>query len=448
MREIPRVLPQWSHDMSNAQGRTTRVRNRFGRAALALALASSAALALCASAGARAEALTLEAALALAEQGSPRLRAADAYTGQARSSLTVAGQYPNPDIELAAGNSRARVPGALPGSTQTIGISQPLDLPGVREPRRRAAEAGVTASEHARDDVRISVYAEIRQAFFEVLRRRAELEVAEDTVKLLEQVRDSVAARVRVGEAPRLELLRSESEALVAASAAERARLRVEQGTADLRQAIGAPLPARIEPIEKTGRPDPLPASPDLAAMRAQMLARHPGLAQARAQVEQARRRLDTERALRTPQPVFRAGVDQDPELRQWRIGISVPLPLWNRREGQIGEGIAALTIAEQALDQRRIELEAALESNYSRHRIATRQISALQSVVTQAEASLRVAQAAYRFGERGILEVIDAQRTLRIVRLDYLNARYDQQSAWIELERLRASDLKSKENP
>jgi cobalt-zinc-cadmium efflux system outer membrane protein len=182
--------------------------------------------------------------------------------------------------------------------------------------------------------------------------------------------------------------------------------------------------------------------------MREQMLARHPGLAQARAQVEQARRRLDTERALRSPQPVIRAGFDQDPELRQWRIGISVPLPLWNRREGQIGEGIAALTIAEQALEQRRVELEAALESNYSRHRIATRQLSALQGVVTQAEASLRVAQAAYRFGERGILEVIDAQRTLRTVRLDYLNARFDQQAAWIELERLRASDLKSPQSP
>ncbi len=441
--------------MLNPRGRALRADKPFRRGgsprarhtALALMASLGAFLgaSLGASFGAAAEILTLERALGLAEQGSPRLRAADAYTSQARSGLVVAGQYPNPDIELSAGQSRARIAGALPGSTRTMGISQPLDLPGVREPRQRAAAAGVVASEHARDDMRISVYAEVRQAFFEVLRRRAELEVAEDTVKLLEQVRDSVAARVRVGEAPRLELLRAESETLVAGSAVERARLRIAQGTAELRQAIGAPLSANVEP---TDRPQPLPESPELAAMREQMLARHPALAQVRAQVEQARRRLETERALRSPQPVLRAGVDQDPELRQWRIGISVPLPLWNRREGQIGEGIAALTIAEQALEQRRIELEAALESNYSRHRIATRQISALQSVVAQAEAALRVAQAAYRFGERGILEVIDAQRTLRTVRLDYLNARFDQQSAWIELERLRASDLKSKENP
>ncbi|MFM7254907.1 MAG: TolC family protein, partial [Betaproteobacteria bacterium] len=41
-----------------------------------------------------------------------------------------------------------------------------------------------------------------------------------------------------------------------------------------------------------------------------------------------------------------------------------------------------------------------------------------------------RVAEAAYRFGERGILEVIDAQRVLRAVRADLLLAKFEQQSA------------------
>ena len=108
----------------------------------------------------------------------------------------------------------------------------------------------------------------------------------------------------------------------------------------------------------------------------------------------------------------------------------------------RIGEAIAALTYAEQALQQRRNELEAFLESAYARNRMASRQANALQTVVTQAEAALQVAEAAYRFGERGILEVIDAQRTLRTVRLELLNARFDQQSAWIDIERIRATDL------
>ena len=132
--------------------------------------------------------------------------------------------------------------------------------------------------------------------------------------------------------------------------------------------------------------------------------------------------------------------------MRQWRIGVALPVPIWNRREGQVGEAIAGLTLAEQAFEQRRIELDALLEAAFSRHRIASRQANTLKSVVSQAEAALQVAEAAYRFGERGIFEVIDGQRTLRTVRLELLNARFDQQAALIDLERMRATDLGSKQ--
>ena len=56
---------------------------------------------------------------------------------------------------------------------------------------------------------------------------------------------------------------------------------------------------------------------------------------------------------------------------------------------------------------------------------------------MAQAEAALRVAQAAYRFGERGILDVLDAQRVLRSVRADLLLARYQLQASLIELDAL-----------
>ncbi|MBU3654646.1 MAG: TolC family protein, partial [Limnohabitans sp.] len=59
------------------------------------------------------------------------------------------------------------------------------------------------------------------------------------------------------------------------------------------------------------------------------------------------------------------------------------------------------------------------------------------QGVVREAEAALRVAQAAYRFGERGILDVLDAQRVLRGVRSDLLQARYQLHTARIALDHL-----------
>jgi cobalt-zinc-cadmium efflux system outer membrane protein len=60
---------------------------------------------------------------------------------------------------------------------------------------------------------------------------------------------------------------------------------------------------------------------------------------------------------------------------------------------------------------------------------------------IRDAEAALRVAQAAYRFGERGILDVLDAQRVLRVVRADLLQARFQQQAAVIEIDLLTGRD-------
>ena len=49
----------------------------------------------------------------------------------------------------------------------------------------------------------------------------------------------------------------------------------------------------------------------------------------------------------------------------------------------------------------------------------------------------------AYQLGERGILEVLDAQRLLRTVRLNYLNAQFDRQAALVDLDELRGEELR-----
>jgi cobalt-zinc-cadmium efflux system outer membrane protein len=49
----------------------------------------------------------------------------------------------------------------------------------------------------------------------------------------------------------------------------------------------------------------------------------------------------------------------------------------------------------------------------------------------------LGTAEAAYRYGERGILETLDAQRQFRAVRNELIAARYAVALTRIELERL-----------
>ena len=122
---------------------------------------------------------------------------------------------------------------------------------------------------------------------------------------------------------------------------------------------------------------------------------------------------------------------------------MSIPIPVWDRRQGPIGEAVAVLQQAALAREQTRLTLLGDLEINYQRLLVARQQIAAFEGgLIRQAESALQVAEAAFKFGERGFLEVLDAQRVLRAIRADFLNARFEKQSALVELERLTARDL------
>jgi cobalt-zinc-cadmium efflux system outer membrane protein len=402
-----------------------------------------AALAACLAAGtawAQPAVLTVDQAVALAEENSPRLRAVVAQTEAARAGIVTARQYPNPDLQVRGGPVSARIPTVESGPSAGATLGQQLDLPSVREPRIRAAEAALEAGELGLAEFRLVLRTAVRQSFYEVLRRKAELDLAQENQRVLEDIRNRIRVRVDVGEAPRLELTRAEAEAQVAANQAVSARLNVTRALGQLRATIGAPLPSGVE---VSGALPPSPSVPDIAVLRQEMLARYPALAQASAELKRADARVETERALRVPQPTLFAGYDRDPETNRALFGITLPIPVWNQRQGQIGEAVAARQQAAANLDQRRVALLGELEDAYARFQVANQQIAAFEGgLLKQAEAALRVAEAAYRFGERGFIEVLDAQRVLRSVRADFLNAQFQRQQALIDLEQLRAVEL------
>ncbi len=388
----------------------------------------------------RAETLSLERSLELAERYSPRLQIALAEVERARSGIRTARAYPNPEFEILTGQVRARVPGLRSGQGTSISVGQAIDLPNHRAPRIRAAEAGLEGSRYALQESRLLLRADVKQAFYTVLRRRAEHELALDNQKLLEQIKNRIELRVKVGEGARFELVRAEAELSSAVNQSNSAKLRVTQALAQLRVLIGAPLPMDTD---VTGELETIALSEDLEVLRKRVLERYPAMLQAQWNVKRAESRLETERALRVPRPTLFAGVDQDPEQQQGIFGVSVPIPLWDRRQGPIGESVAQFQQATSQAELIRIEVTGDLEVNYNRLQVAVQQIAAFEGgLLKQAESALRVAEAAFRFGERGFIEVLDAQRVLRTVRADFLTARFEKQSALTEIDRLTAKDL------
>ena len=124
------------------------------------------------------------------------------------------------------------------------------------------------------------------------------------------------------------------------------------------------------------------------------------------------------------------------PDVRQNLVGVSVQIPLLDQKRGPRAEAIAERERTLTRLEGRRAELLQQLELSWKSIEIAQIRIKALsEGAIRDAEAALRVAQAAYRFGERGILEVLDAERVLRAVRQDLLLARYQLQASLIDLD-------------
>lgn len=400
-------------------------------------------LALGAAPGARAaeaQALTLDRALALAEQNSPRLKTALAELERARSGIRTASAYPNPELEALTGGVRARVPGVTSGNGVSVSIGQPIDLPSQRAPRIRAAEAGFDSARLALLEARMRLRADVKQAYYLVMRRKAEHDLLLDNQRLLQQTRDRIALSVNVGERAKFELVRIEAELANAINQAASAGLRVLQAVAQLRPLLGVDLPAETT---VTGELRDSVGEASYDALFLQMMERYPAMRRAQAEVDRAQNRMEAERALKVPRPTLFAGIDREPEQQRAIFGVSIPIPLWDQRQGPIGEAVATFQQATSLAEETRLGLRGELEVAFNRLLVARQQIAAYEGgLLRQAESALRVAEAAFRFGERGFLEVLDAQRVLRGVRTDFLNARFDKQSALVEIERLTARDI------
>ena len=384
--------------------------------------------------------LTLPEELGRAERASALLEGARARREAALAAGVTARQLPNPEVELVAGPVRPRGVGGPDGSARSLAVSQPLDYAAVREARAGVADAGVLAAQAAERVLRRALHAKVRNAFYQILQREEQLRIAEEDLANLQQIRDRVGLRVDLGESPRLDLIRADTELLNARRARDAARMRVDQARAALAVLVAAPADS---PIEVAGGLPALPPVPPLPDIRESALRTNPELAQLDAERGRSRARVDLEQRLRTPAVSLRGGVDQEPDQSRWRLGVSVPLPLFNRREGQIREAAAEAAFAQAQFDARRQALLAELDQAYTGFSLARQQVQAFEGgLLRQAQQSLRVAEAAYRFGERGIIEYLDAQRTLRLVRQEYANALFEARYALIELERLIGSDL------
>ncbi len=379
--------------------------------------------------------LSIDQLVPLIMANNPNLRVSLMAQTAARAGITSAQAFYNPRIEMTRGTNTARLAGTNTGPVQAWAVSQFIENPAVRNARIDAARAFEKESGHQARITRNELVAQVRLWAYQGLLHQAQSVAAAEAVQLLEQVRERVRVRVESGEAARYEIIKADAEIINARERLLTSSLMAEQILIELNRLAAGHLPAGWALTGDLG--EDLEVS-SLMQIQQQVREHNPELAALQAQVLQSQALLRSAQGSRWPGLELRYSQMRDPEVRQGQLSVGVQIPFMDTRSGPIAQASAELQRAEARLEGRQAELQQQILVLSKSLEIARLRIEALsQGSVREAEAALRVAQAAYRFGERGILDVLDAQRVLRSVRADLIDARYQLQVARIALEQL-----------
>ncbi|MFN0162811.1 MAG: TolC family protein [Burkholderiales bacterium] len=379
--------------------------------------------------------------IALARRESYLLQAAQAQALASRAGVVSARAYPNPELELLAGSFRPRVAGGTSGSGSSFAISQRIENPRLRDARSAVAGAAVQSAEINVSVVENNLVALIKERFFESLRREEERDVAREELALTEQIRERIAVRTRTGEGARFDLIRADNEVAIASKNLELAIAGVAEARALLKQLVSPRLADNFTLAGDFYRSTP---QADYASLRDAVLSSNPELRRALAETVRAERAVDVERQSVLPSLALRLVQDTEPDVRSTRAGVAVNLPLWDRRRGPIDEARANVIRNRSEAELKRFALAQDFEAIWRRYQAALAAVQALEGgIIRQARQVVDIAEAAFRFGERGILEYLDARRQFRLVRAELIQARFDLYAAKTELERLAARDIK-----
>ena len=381
---------------------------------------------------------TINDLISISLESSPQVLAARDQSKAIKGQLSTARAIPNPEFEISTGQQRSATGPLTVGSVSSWAVTQPLDMPYTRFPRVNAAEANLRAAEATRVAFEVETISRVQQRFYELMRREAEQKAAEEDMSLTKQIRDRMQIRYDVGETARFELIRVQTEFLNAQITAESSKLRVEQARSQLRQAVGHQLPADYTVIAEQPKPEVLPS---LTQLLNEVQSQSPELQKAKAEVEASESKLSFEKNSRLPRLAFKASQYNDPNFTDRLYGLQVSIPIWDFKGGQIAEAEANASKAKNQLNAQSQTLDQQMETAYKLYQMTSYQVKVLsQEVVQLAGSAQRIAEVSYRYGERGMLEYLDAQRTFRAARNDLIKARFDLASVVTEIQRLRAS--------
>ena len=400
---------------------------------LRLAIATAMLLAAAPIAGQQPRAVTLDEALELFVANNLELRVARAEAAEAASLARQAAAYPNPTL---IGSHEPLSNGDGSYSETYVNLSQRFEWPGTRRARRDAAArtAAAAAARLTADSARLAF--EVKRAYTEAAQAaRAERVLTRVTEVFRTGERNAeeryAAGDISLYDRRRIGLERARYETRLAEAVLDAASARRQLA---LLVAPNAEDPQLAPADSLTGLPPVIVPEQVLELA----LARRGEVAAAGAAAGSERAAASTARRERIPDLTATGGYKtQSDGLNGAFLGLSLPLPLWDRRGGAVDAAEARLAAAEArlALTRRQVEndVQRALETYES---LARRAEPLGRTVTGEAADLLDIARAAYAEGEMELIELLDAAEALWEAQTAEARLRAELWTAYYDVER------------
>lgn len=374
--------------------------------------------------------LSLTAALALAMRTNPDIAVAAWEVAALDGSVRQAGIIPNPSLEASVEDTRQAT------RTSTVQLNLPIELGGKRSARINAAERGLDAATIELDGKRADVRAIVVAAFYDVVTAQERYRLALDSAQLAQRATSAAANRVLAGKVSPVEETRARvaeanvrAELILAASEVQGARRRLA--------ATWGSFNPRFERAMDQGETLPvLPALNDLM----QRLQQAPSLARARIEVDRRQALARVERSRQMPDVTLSFGTKRDEQLgrNQAIVGVSIPIPLFDRNQGNVLETLRRTDKARDELLATELRLTTELAQVHGRLGAAREEVELLrQEILPGAQSAYDATTKGFELGKFSFLEVLDAQRTYFQAKSQYLRALSETHRAAADIERL-----------
>jgi outer membrane protein, heavy metal efflux system len=384
---------------------------------------------------------SLDDIVALAVEHSPAMAGAEGFVKQSHGQQIAAGAYPNPSVSGTAGRGSIRDPSTNTRITErTVTIEQPLEWTGKRQARQNAANAGAAGASAALVEARLGLIADVRVAFYQLLFAQRDAEMTAQNVAMVEEVLRTVKARVTAGEATSFDTMKANVEMQKAQKDVARAQNTLVVARMRLNTLTAGSLGKQFA-IQGDFQPARQGLDPDRLAVKA--LEQHPTLQRLGKLAEQAGHTVQYERASRIPNINVQGSYHREAGDESMTAGLSVPLPLWYRRQGEIETALGTQYRADADRRRAQQELEQAITQHAQEVRTAQDQLQVFETgLLKQAEQTLTIARTSFRQGAASLLDVLDAQRVYRQTLLEYAQVRADLSIALVRLERAVGAPL------